>query len=53
MSSFFLLVGSNLEEMWKIWEKQPFFRADIDGLGKYCTDRYGWMGSIGLGLNPS
>ena len=27
--------------MWKIWEKRPFFRADMAGLGKYHTGGYG------------
>ena len=30
--------------MWKIWEKQPFFRADLAGLGKYHTGGYGRIG---------
>ena len=25
-------------------EKRPFFRADMAGLGKYCTGRYGQIG---------
>ena len=27
-----------------ILEKRPFFRADMAGLGKYCTGGYGWIG---------
>ena len=30
--------------MWKISEKQPFFRADMAGLGKYCMGGYGQIG---------
>ena len=30
--------------MWKFSEKQPFFRADMAGLGKYCTGGYGRIG---------
>ena len=25
-------------------EKRPFFRADMDGLGKYCAGGYGRIG---------
>ena len=52
-SSFYLLVGSNWEKCGKFGRNSRFFLADIDGLRKYCTDRYGWMGSIGLRPNPS
>ena len=31
-------------KMWKILEKRPFFRADMAGLGKYHTGRYGRIG---------
>ena len=31
-------------KMWKNMEKRPFFRADIAGLGKYCTGGYGRIG---------
>ena len=30
--------------MWKISEKRPFFRADMAGLGRYHTSRYGRIG---------
>ena len=30
--------------MWKFWEKQPFFRADMAGLGKYSMGGYGRIG---------
>ena len=30
--------------MWKIWEKRPFFRVDIAGLGKYSMGGYGRIG---------
>ena len=30
--------------MWKLLEKRPFFRADMAGLGKYCTGGYGRIG---------
>ena len=30
--------------MWKIFEKRLFFRADMAGLGKYCTGGYGQIG---------
>ena len=29
--------GFQFEKMWTILEKQPFFRADMTGLGKYHT----------------
>ena len=28
----------------KIWKNQPFFRADMAGLGKYCIGGYGQIG---------
>ena len=31
-------------KMWKNMEKRPFFRADMAGLGKYCTGGYGRIG---------
>ena len=31
-------------KMWKFSEKRPFFRADMAGLGKYCTGGYGRIG---------
>ena len=30
--------------MWKFFEKRPFFRADMAGLGKYSTGGYGRIG---------
>ena len=30
--------------MWKFLGKRPFFRADMAGLGKYCTGGYGRIG---------
>ena len=30
--------------MWTFFEKRPFFRADMAGLGKYHTGRYGRIG---------
>ena len=39
--------------MWKISEKQLFFRADMAGLGKYHTDGYGRIGVYRVNiLNP-
>ena len=35
---FILSERFSLEKMWK---NRPFFRADMAGLGKYCTDGYG------------
>ena len=31
-------------KMWKNMEKLLFFRADMAGLGKYCTGGYGRIG---------
>ena len=31
-------------KIWKSLEKRPFFRADMAGLGKYCTGGYGRIG---------
>ena len=31
-------------KMWKFLEKQPFFRADMAGLGKYHMGGYGRIG---------
>ena len=41
---FILFVGFYFGKMWKISEKQPFFRADMAGLGKYHTGGYGRIG---------
>ena len=37
-------VGFYFGKMWKIWEKLPFFRADMAGFGKYHTGGYGRIG---------
>ena len=37
-------VGFYFGKMWKIWEKWPFFRADMAGLWKYHTGGYGRIG---------
>ena len=39
-----LFGGFYFGKMWKILEKRPFFRADMAGLGKYCTGGYGRIG---------
>ena len=31
-------------KMWNFLEKRPFFRADLAGLGKYCTGGFGRIG---------
>ena len=31
-------------KMWKCLEKLPFFRADMAGLGKYCTGGFDRIG---------
>ena len=41
---FIFYVGFYFGKMWKILEKQPFFRADMAGLGKYHTGGYGRIG---------
>ena len=41
---FVLFVWFYLGKMWKFLEKLPFFRADMAGLGKYCTGGYGRIG---------
>ena len=41
---FIVFVGFYFGKMWKILEKQPFFRADMAGLGKYHTGGYGRIG---------
>ena len=41
----FILFGwFSFGRMWKYLEKWPFFRADMAGLGKYSTGRYGRIG---------
>ena len=37
--------------MWKVLEKQPFFRADMAGLGKYHTGGYGRIGVYRVKVN--
>ena len=44
MGGFYILIGSILEKMWKIWEKLTFFRADLAGLGKCRTGGFGRIG---------
>ena len=44
MSGSYFLYGSILEKCGFILEKWPFFRADMAGLGKYCTGGYGRIG---------
>ena len=44
MGGSYILSCSNLEKIWKILEKRLFFRADMAGLGKYCTGGYGRIG---------
>ena len=44
MSGSYFLYGSILEKCDFFFEKPPFFRADIAGLGKYCTGGYGRIG---------
>ena len=44
MGGYYIFVGSNLEKYVKILEKQPFFRADMAGLGKYSMGGYGRIG---------
>ena len=37
-------------KMWKNMEKRLFFRADMAGLGKYCTGGYGRIGVYRVNL---
>ena len=37
--------------MWKFLEKRPFFRADLAGLGKYCTGGFGRIGVHRVNVN--
>ena len=39
-----ILVGFNLEKCGFKKKKQPFFQADMAGLGKYCMGGYGRIG---------
>ena len=45
---FIIFEALNFGKMWKFWEKRPFFRADMAGLGKYCMANMAGLGSIGL-----
>ena len=41
----FILFGwFSFGKMWIFFEKQPFFWADMAGLGKYSTGGYGRIG---------
>ena len=44
MGGYYFFVGSNLEKYGTFWKKQPFFRADMAGLGKYSMGGYGRLG---------
>ena len=45
MKRFILFKVLNFEKkMWIFFEKLPFFRADMAGLGKYCMGGYGRIG---------
>ena len=44
MGGFFILIGSLLEKCGNFWEKKPFFRADLAGLGKWRTGGFGRIG---------
>ena len=44
MSGSYFLYSSFLEKCGFFLEKRPFFRADMAGLGKYCTGGYGRIG---------
>ena len=41
---FILVVWFYFGKMWNVLEKQPFFRADMAGLGKYHMGGYGRIG---------
>ena len=41
---FLLFFPFYFGKIWKIWEKRPFFRADLAGLGKYHTGGFGRIG---------
>ena len=41
---FILSEGVYLGKMWKFLGKRLFFRADMAGLGKYCTGGFGRIG---------
>ena len=45
MGGKYILVGSNLEKCGFFFKKkQPLFRAEMAGLGKYCMAGYGRIG---------
>ena len=44
MSGSYVLEGSILDKCGFFFEKRPFFRADMAGLGKYHTGGYGRIG---------
>ena len=44
MAGGYLLVCSLLEKCGIFRKKQPFFRADLAGLGKHHMGGYGWIG---------
>ena len=44
ISGSYFLKGCILEKCGNFWKKLPFFRADMAGLGKYCTGGYGRIG---------
>ena len=41
---FILILGFYIGKMWIFFEKRPFFRADLAGLGKYRTGGFGPIG---------
>ena len=47
---FIFFVGFYFGKMWKIWEKRPFFRADMAGSGKYHMGGYGRFGVYRVNL---
>ena len=44
MSGQYFLYCSIFEKCGIFWKKRPFFRADLAGLGKYCTGGFGRIG---------
>ena len=44
ISGSYFLKGSILEKCGIFWENGRFVRADMVGLGKYCTGGYGRIG---------
>ena len=41
MGGHYFFVGFSFGKIWKCLEKQPFFRAQMAGLGKYNMGGYG------------